>query len=145
LAEYYKSYNPIVVHGQTDTEDLSTNEYRDNELTRFRTDPNCNLAIISPLCLGVGVNIPESSVAIHWDRSYSSVVYLQATGRNHRATSLKDVIQYILLFDNTLEIIQDGVLDGKVNLNNNLLKKDVLTNEEWNKIFCGKLDAYEYF
>jgi SNF2 family DNA or RNA helicase len=145
LGEYYKKYVPIVIHGQTDTGDLSSAEYRDNELTRFRTSKDCNLAIISPLCLGVGVNIPESSIAIHFDRNWSAVVYLQSIGRNHRATSTKDVTQYVLLMDETLELIQDNALDGKVNLNNNLMKKDILSNEEWNKIFSGKSDAFLLF
>jgi SNF2 family DNA or RNA helicase len=140
LAEYYKKYNPIVVHGQTDTEGMIKGEFRDKALTKFRTSKDCNLAIISPLCLGTGVNIPESSVAIHWDRNYSAVVYLQALGRNHRATSKKDVVNYILLLDETLELTQDNILDGKKDLNEKLMLKDKLSNEEWRSIFKGKTD-----
>lgn len=140
LAEHYKSHNPIVVHGQSDTEGMVKGEFRDKELHKFRTSKDCNLAIISPLCLGVGVNIPESSVAIHWDRNWSVVVYLQSIGRNHRATSKKDVIQYVLVFDDSLEVNQDAVLEGKTQLNEKLMKKDILTNDEWRKIFNGKTE-----
>lgn len=137
LANYYKKENPFVMHGETKTDGMSKDEFKDRFLEEFRFAPDRKLAIISPLCLGTGQNIEFAETAISWDRNYSSITWQQSLGRNHRATSINEVNHYVLIMDNTLEVIQDEVLEGKVNLNNKLLLKDQISSEEWVEIFHG--------
>lgn len=137
LGEVFAKDNPIVLHGGHKQKGLTKDEYRENEIDRFKENPDLNLAILSPLILGTGKNIPESSVAIYWDRDFSVDHHIQSLGRNHRANSLKEVHSYILMFDKTLEIAQDKILERKVSLNDVALKNRTLTKEEWQDIFSG--------
>jgi len=138
LAEYYKKYEPLVIHGQTKFEDKDTNRAKDNLVNEFRNNPDKKLAIISSLVLGTGVSIPESSISVFFDRDWSVVNWIQSLGRNHRAISLKDVIAYVLIADNTLENLQDRSLDKKETLNRKFIKENTLSKESWRDIFDGK-------
>jgi SNF2 family DNA or RNA helicase len=141
LKDYYSKYNPIAIHGKShESSKLDKEIYRDNLLNEFKTDKNKNLAILNPNIMGTGINIKECTVAIVFDRSFDIKEFLQLLGRNHRGNSENEVTNYILINDNTLENRQDAILDGKEYLNNNLLKYNTLSKEEWVKIFNGNID-----
>jgi SNF2 family DNA or RNA helicase len=140
LGIYYKKYNPITIHGKSHEKTKEDKEiYRDKLLYEFK-NTNRKIIIMNPGIMGTGVNIQEAEISIFFDRSYDIKEYLQALARNHRGNSTKDVTNYLLLLDNTLEIRQNAILEGKEYLNNNLLKYETLPKEEWLKIFNGKIE-----
>jgi superfamily II DNA or RNA helicase len=138
LEERYKKYDPYVIDGTTNTQGISKDKYKEEIKNDFRLHKTRNLAIFSPLCMGTSISIPESTVAICFDRNYSSVTWTQLLGRNYRITSKKDVIVYVLIYDNSLEVIQDKMLENKFNLNKILLSKDSVSDDVWSSIFKAK-------
>lgn len=141
LGEYYKKYNPIIIHGTShESSKLSKEEYRDNLLIEFKTSKKRNIIIMNPSIMGTSLNIEESSICIFFDRNYDVKEYLQALGRNHRGTSEKDVIAYVLINDNTLENRQDYILENKIDLNKYLFEYNTLTMGIWKKIFSGEIE-----
>jgi len=138
LSERYKKYNPFVIDGTTNTCGLSKEEFKEREKNEFRNNADRNLAIFSPLCMGTSISIPESTVSICFDRDYSNTVWTQLLGRNYRITSKKDVIVYVLIYDNSLEVIQDEILDQKFNANKILLSQESVSDDVWNSIFKKK-------
>jgi SNF2 family DNA or RNA helicase len=74
-----KKFQPAVVYGSVSAED------RENELARFRTDPNCTVLLSNPQTLGEGVSLHQvCHNEIFVDRSYNAGLYLQAVDRIHR-------------------------------------------------------------
>lgn len=133
----------IVLHGRIKAKDRM--EHKHEQIARFRTDPEMKYAFLHPKVAGTGVNIPESDVAIRWDRSYSLSRELQSKDRNHRITSKKDVTMYILLLYKSIEMYQHYRLEQKVSLNNDFFRKDSLTKEEWEGLFSGDEKTYKEF
>lgn len=140
IGEYFKKEDPTVILAATQPKGMTKNEYRDREVEAFKADKKKKIIIMSPLILGTGVNLPQSSVSIYWDRDWSVINHTQSMGRNHRATSTKDVTAYVLIFDRTLEIIQDQVLDGKIKLNKIAVNNKTLGKDQWKNIFEGVLN-----
>lgn len=105
----------ILLHGEI-TKGTKTKLYRHEEIEKFKNDTEINIAVISPLVMGTGVNIVESDVAIWFDRNADIKTFLQGAGRNHRATSKKDVTNYILMISNSIEESLNTVLLQKMML-----------------------------
>jgi len=140
LAEYFKEFNPVVHHGGCKIpKDISRSEYVDSIIQKFKNDKNCKLAIISPLCLGVGVNMEFCRYAIFFDRIYDAKSYIQALGRIQRATSTKESFVYTLILDDTIDVTLDNILTKKQELHFGLVNDRLLTKEELKSLLTGKI------
>ena len=70
-------YSPAVVHGGTAS--------RDEELRRFRDDPDCLTLISNPATLGEGISLHQvCHDAIYVDRDFMAGRFLQSLDRIHR-------------------------------------------------------------
>ena len=138
LTEYYKSYNPISIHGEIEIpKGMSKVQYRDTLLERFKTDPKHHILVASFQMLSSAVNIVEAPRAINFDRSWSFLHWAQLIKRNHRIGSTEEVIVNPLIIEKTIEEKQDRVLEKRENLDQELLNRDSLSKEEWEKLFEG--------
>lgn len=70
-------FSPAMVHGGT--------EDRDEQLTRFRNDPNCMVLLSNPATLGEGISLHhDCHEAIYVDRDFAAGRFLQSLDRIHR-------------------------------------------------------------
>lgn len=138
LKEHYKKYNPISIHGQIEVpKGMLRAEYRDQLLEKFKNDPKHHILIASFQMLSSAVNIVEAPRAINFDRSWSFLHWAQLIKRNHRIGSTEEVIVNPLIIEKTIEEKQDRVLEKRENLDQELLNRDSLTQQEWEELFEG--------
>ncbi|MFC5182268.1 DEAD/DEAH box helicase [Actinomadura harenae] len=77
LAELLEPYAPAVVHGGVAD--------RDEEIRRFREDPDCMVLISNPATLGEGISLHQvCHDAIYIDRDFMAGRFLQSLDRIHR-------------------------------------------------------------
>jgi SNF2 family DNA or RNA helicase len=70
-------FQPAIVHGGT--------EDRDDQLSRFRTDPACMVLLSNPATLGEGVSLHQvCHDAVYVDRDFAAGRFLQSLDRIHR-------------------------------------------------------------
>lgn len=139
LAEHYKKYKPYLIHGEVEVpRGMSKDAYVDSVLEDFKSSPDRNLLIASYYMIATSKNIVEAKVSIYYDRSWSFVDYDQSKERNHRPGSKNDqIIIYLLLAENTIEVRQDRVLSQRKSLDEEVLNYDSLDKDTWKSIFEG--------
>ena len=77
LANILQGYNPALVHGGTDN--------REEEIRRFRLDPDCMVLLSNPATLGEGISLHhECHDAVYIDRDFAAGRFLQSLDRIHR-------------------------------------------------------------
>ncbi|MDD9382344.1 DEAD/DEAH box helicase [Streptomyces sp. ZAF1911] len=77
LAQLLGEFQPAVVHGGTTD--------REEEIRRFREDPECRVLISNPATLGEGISLHhECHDAVYVDRDFMAGRFLQSLDRIHR-------------------------------------------------------------
>ncbi|MEV6340785.1 DEAD/DEAH box helicase [Nocardia vinacea] len=77
LEKLLEGYNPAVVYGGTVD--------RDDQLRRFRQDPDCHVLISNPATLGEGISLHQvCHDAVYVDRDFMAGRFLQSLDRIHR-------------------------------------------------------------
>jgi hypothetical protein len=145
LAEYYKKYNPIYIHGSsTPKGEKDRDRYRDRLVSQFETDKDCKMLIANPPTIGVGQNIKGAGVSIFWNRSFSFEEYDQAIGRNDRPNGpWKEIYEYVLQFDRTFEVSLDKIIRERLNLNMIFKDKASISREDILAILTGNIDKLD--
>ena len=94
---------------------ISTND-REEQLDRFRKDPDCRVMVANQGAGGVGINLVEASYSIFYSRNFSLEQDLQATARNHRGGSEihNKVTRIDLIARGTIDDVISEVLAGKL-------------------------------
>ena len=137
LAERYKKYNPICIHGGNTPKGVLKEEFRDTEIERFKKDEATKLLIGSSQVLNVALNITECDTVIYFARDFSFLNWSQSIKRFHRNGSLGPVTIMPIISENTLEEGVELALQKKRNLDESIFKKNSLTKEQWLKVFTG--------
>ena len=134
LAEHYKKYNPIVIHGQS-----AHDNNRDDLVELFKTSNKHNMLIASFRVLATAINLVECNRIIYFSRDYSYLNWSQSIKRFHRIGQDDQVIINPLVFENSLDEYIEKVIITKSELDESLFKSDCLTKEDWRAIFNGKV------
>ncbi|MEV5296489.1 DEAD/DEAH box helicase [Amycolatopsis methanolica] len=72
-----KEFQPAVVHGGT--------EHREDQIARFRKDPDCLVLLSNPATLGEGISLHhDCHDAVYVDRDFAAGRFLQSLDRIHR-------------------------------------------------------------
>lgn len=138
IAERFAKHNPLVITGETPQEE------RNAIIEQFQKDPKHQILIANIKVLNTSVNITWATWQCYVERIFDYAPYEQSTKRIYRIGQTKAVTTYILLYENSLDILQDKNLTTKGRLVNSLLSKEFLTREEWVKIFnCKEEDEFE--
>lgn len=138
LGEYYKKYNPIIIHGEMEIPlGVSKEEYRDSLVEKFKKDKKHKILIASSLMLARAVNLVEAPRAICFDRGWNFEIWEQLSKRNHRIGSTETVVLDSIILENTLEERLDRVLEKREDIDKNLLKYNSLSKEQWERLFEG--------
>ncbi|MHA6761750.1 DEAD/DEAH box helicase [Streptacidiphilus sp. PAMC 29251] len=107
LSELLKEFQPAMVHGGVPPEDGAPAGAltRDDELDRFRNDPDCTVLLANPAACGEGVSLHHwCHHAVYLDRSFNAGHYLQSQDRIHRLGLRDDVTTRF-----TLLLSQDSI------------------------------------
>ncbi|WP_435798417.1 DEAD/DEAH box helicase [Streptomyces decoyicus] len=84
LAKLLENFGPAVVHGGTPD--------REEQLRRFREDPDCMVLVSNPATLGEGISLHQvCHDAVYVDRDFMAGRYLQSLDRIHRLGLEPDV------------------------------------------------------
>jgi len=138
LGEFYKKYNPIMIHGEMEVpKGISKAEYRDSLVEKFKHDSKHKVIIASYLMIARAVNITEASRGICFDRPWNFEIWDQLQKRNHRIGTTEVVIMNPILIEHSLEERQDKVLKKRERIDRDLLKYDSLSQEKWKELFQG--------
>lgn len=129
LNKQFSSYNPLIIKGDTDK------SLRDDILNTFKISTKNKLLIASSLIVNSSVTLTEATFQIYVERSFSYIPYSQSSQRIYRAGQDKDVYNYILLYDKSIDVLLDKSLSSKGELISGLVNKDFLTQSQWNQIF----------
>ena len=97
---------------------------RGEELTRFRTDPDCRVFTASLRAGGLGIDLTSASVVIHYDRWWNQAREDQATDRVHRLGQSKGVQVIKLITRDTIEEKIDALISRKSALADELIRAD---------------------
>ncbi|MFA6118418.1 MAG: DEAD/DEAH box helicase [Parachlamydiales bacterium] len=130
IEEYFKKKNIdyAVITGATKKRFL--------EIKRFKEDPNCQVFIASLLAAGVGIDLSNASIVIHYDRWWNPAKENQATDRVHRIGQNRGVQVFKLVSKNTIEEHIHNIIEKKKYLIEETIGKDevdqikTLTREE---------------
>jgi hypothetical protein len=77
MERLFAAYEPAVVHGGTPN--------REEQIRRFRTDPDCMVLLSNPATLGEGISLHhECHDAVYVDRDFMAGRFLQSLDRIHR-------------------------------------------------------------
>lgn len=76
---------------------------RKEEIHRFQNDPRCQVFVASLQAGGLGIDLTQASVVIHYDRWWNAARENQATDRVHRIGQTRGVQVFKLVTLNTVE------------------------------------------
>jgi SNF2 family DNA or RNA helicase len=103
---------------------------REERVTRFQTDPNCKLFLISLKAGGLGLNLTAAEYVYLLDPWWNPAVEAQAIDRAHRIGQTRRVFAYRLIAKDTVEekvlALQQtkrDLADAIINADNSLIGK----------------------
>ncbi|MDX2293994.1 MULTISPECIES: DEAD/DEAH box helicase [Streptomyces] len=101
LAAALQPLGPAVVHGATPD--------RDEQIRRFREDPDCMVLLSNPATLGEGISLHHvCHDAVYLDRDFAAGRYLQSLDRIHRLGLAPDTETRVTV------LVAEGTIDGIV-------------------------------
>lgn len=138
LAERYKAFHPIVVHGDLEMEKNVTKTAQRAQLVKeFKTSKKSRLLIASYLTTSASVNLMEATRMIYFDRSWDLIYWLQSKKRSDNHKNTEPVQIYPLVVKDSLDAYQNALLDQRKDLNDNMFNLDALSPETWKALFTG--------
>jgi len=101
LQRVLSQFGPAMVHGGTPN--------REEQIQRFRVDPNCMVLLSNPATLGEGMSLHhECHDAVYVDRDFAAGRFLQSLDRIHRLGLRHDITTRITV------LASEGTIDGVV-------------------------------
>ncbi len=112
---------------------------RNEQLRKFREDPECEVFVASLLAAGVGIDLTVASIVIHYDRWWNPAKENQATDRVHRIGQSRGVQVFKLVTKDTIEEHIHEIIEKKKGLLEQIVGADdqinYLSREELLKVF----------
>lgn len=109
-------------------------------INKFKQDKDKGAVLIASLrVMNTSVTIIEAKYNLWVERTYSPKVYEQALGRIARIGQQDITTNYVLMFDKSLDILQNSVLEKGQLVMDKLMVKEFMTVSDWGKLFSGVL------
>lgn len=123
LADKFKEYNPLVLHGAN----RDSMEERQRKKDLFNDPYSKHKLILVGLAVGgVGLNLNQgSNHAIYWSLPYDGKLYIQSQDRIFRLNNTRDAYIEILLIDNTIDVVRYKIVKNRDILNNAIFDKEL--------------------
>lgn len=146
LENHLSDLNPVTLFGAIPSGEPTDPLTREGRISRFHTDPNCQIMIANPAAAGEGISLHKvCHEAIYLDRSYVTTHYLQSIDRIHRLGLPEGVETNIHIFQ-TLAPQGLGCIDHSVSrrLASKLRALQILLNDaDLHEIALDEEDAAE--
>ena len=141
LNDYFEkeNFHPLLIHGQNTPRGMEATDFRADVIDQFKTSKKHNLLIASLKVLRTAVNLQEATRAIYFGRDYSYLSWAQSQKRLHRIGQKEMVIINPLIFESSLDVCLDVILEKKQDLDKAIFSKDSLSIDKWKKIFEGDM------
>jgi len=136
LGKAIEKYNPICISGTTTPKGKEKYEWRDEQINKFKTDKKVKILIANPTTLGTGTNLQFVQHVIYFSRNADFVNWDQSVSRTERIGMVGEVVYYVLIVDNSLDVHIDTILKDKETLDRLFLKQG-LTTKDCKDIFTG--------
>lgn len=96
---------------------------KQENITKFKTDPKCKVFIGHPGSGGIGINLVVAPYSIFYSRTFSLEHWLQARARNHRGGSEihEKITHYDLVCENTIDELVVSKLASKIEISDKIL------------------------
>jgi hypothetical protein len=108
-------------------------------INKFKEDKKAKILIASIRMANTSVTINEAKFNLFMERIYDPRVYTQCIGRINRIGQEQVTRNYSLIFDKSLDILQDKILTKGEIIMDKLLTKEFISMKEWSNIFNGVL------
>ena len=139
ICERFKNLNPVCIIGDTDQKE------RFDLVEDFKKDKSKRMLVANITTLNTSVTILEAHVSVYFERGFNYTEYSQSKNRNYRIGQDSDIENYILVYNNSLDVLLSKNLDAKGKLVEGLCSKDFLSQEDWSTIFnCGENSKINY-
>ncbi len=127
----------LLINGEVDIpKGLSLDEFKGQIVQEFETNPKKRILLAGIQVFSTAVTLVSANVQIVFDSTFSFIDYSQALKRIHRIGQSKTVYTYILLIDNSLDIVRYENLQDKEFINNNFLKQEYLDKDTVRNMFA---------
>lgn len=127
-------YQPALIHGgvPTSTQGSFGNvATREEELARFRNDPDCAVLLANPAAMGEGVSLHQvCHDAVYLERTFNAGQYLQSVDRIHRlglAEGEETRITYLVTKGTIDEVVESRLHEKVDRLSRMLDDSDIVT------------------
>ena len=139
-----KGYNPLLIHGEVDYSEFKTMDmYKDHVVRKFNSDPSHKILIAGIQTLSTAVTLTSASVQIFFDTTFNYTDFNQSLFRVHRISQTKPVTTYILVIDNSLDVVRYMNLKEKDFITKNFLKKEYIDSKLAKKIFMATDTSFD--
>jgi SNF2 family DNA or RNA helicase len=105
---------------------------------------DAKILLASIMIANTSFTLTECKAAVFYERPWDGITYEQARGRIYRVGQKDEVRYYNLLYKNSIDSLQLTALDKKNKVFENLIKKNVLSPDEWKLIFNGDMTQNSY-
>ena len=121
LAEKFKEYKPLVIHGSLPVKDKREDRRLKEQL--FNNDPKHKVMFLSSLTSSAGLNLQKMCHRIiFYSCVWDATLIRQGMDRTHRINSTNNSIIEFLIADKSLDIVRVNTVLNRINLNNVLGK-----------------------
>lgn len=126
-------HKPALIYGgiPTESSDPTAARTREQELAKFRTDPECAVLLANPAAMSEGVSLHQvCHDAIYLERSFNAGQYLQSVDRIHRLGLPEDQetrITFLLTSDTVDEVVDARIREKAGRLGEILDDPDIST------------------
>lgn len=117
-AKLLKKYHPAIVMGDA--------RHPQEEIQRFKKDPDCKVIMGTTSCLGTGYTLTEAQTVIFLDNPWTKADKMQAEDRTHRIGTKGAVVIYTLMVKGTVDDHIEDIVEAKESLADYLVDKKYL-------------------
>lgn len=127
-------YQPALIHGGVPTESPDRNGgvvTREQELARFRSDPDCAVLLANPAAMSEGISLHQvCHDAVYLERTFNAGQYLQSIDRIHRLgldPEAETRITFLVTKGTIDEVVHDRIEEKVRRLSQMLDDPDIVT------------------
>jgi len=126
----------LIINGEVPRpKGMELDEFKGQIVSEFESNPKKRILIAGIQVFSTAVTMVCANVQIVFDSTFSFIDYSQALKRIHRIGQSKTVYTYVLLIDNSLDMLRYDNLQDKEFINNNFLKKEYLDKDTIRNMF----------
>jgi superfamily II DNA or RNA helicase len=121
-----------------------TKEERFAIIEGFKKNRN-KILLASILIMNTSITLLEAKASIFYEKTYQFISYEQARGRNYRIGQQDEVRYYNIAYNNSIDNLINENLKHKGKVLEGLIKRNVLSQDEWKLLFNGEGAEFSSF